>query len=861
MENVISSTSLMPNTHRTFWLPAAIVAAFVAVAAFAIITYINTLAIRESEQVVTQAYAVREATQQTLSAMRDAETGQRGYLLTGKPNFLQPHESGTVKAIEQLADLNRLTADDDEVRPYVESMGEWFKQQEVHLAETIAMRRKSPDARISDEILDLVKSGRGQAAMDGAREAAQKILNEQDAKLAEHEASTRERTVISRTTITIGNLLALGLISIAGLAALVDRRKRDNAEQELLTQQNELRAVVESAFEGIITYDDDMTIRHMNPAAIDILRIDPSIGDECTWRLLEFFPEEQRESIKQHVREFNDTKVRELSFKGVTMLRSDGNEFLCNGKSIRTVSPSGHFMTMKFLDVSETQILKAREREYALILGQVQEAIVVCDLEDQIQSWNGGAVQLFNISEADAVRQNVCQLLFRGREVEWEAGRAVVMAHGNHATEFSQITSDGRELVIEKRRSMIFDDEGIPIAQLLFMIDVTQRVREEAKERRSQRLESIGTLAGGVAHDLNNVLTPIVMSAKLLKRGSKSPERLMDNIINSADRGARMIQKLLAFAGGEKSDRKQVDVRETLSELEEILSHTLTPTIELHVNVPATLRTIDADSTELSQVVMNLAINARDAMPNGGRLVIEVEDFQVDESRASRSDILKAGSHILLTISDTGEGISDTIIDRIFDPFFTTKAQGKGTGLGLATTIGIVRSYGGDITVYSELGIGTKFSILLPSSESTVSAASIAEEADDMIPAGNGETVLIVDDEPMILETAQETLESNNYRVLVANSGTDALAMFQQHSAEIDCVLLDMMMPGMDGFQTKEALRGLDASVRIIASSGLRRPGQDGGRLLDIEGFLAKPYTDEQLLRLVRKVIDQPHFT
>ena len=212
------------------------------------------------------------------------------------------------------------------------------------------------------------------------------------------------------------------------------------------------------------------------------------------------------------------------------------------------------------------------------------------------------------------------------------------------------------------------------------------------------------------------------MSAKLLKRGSDTPERLMDNILTSAQRGAKMIEKLLAFAGGERSDHQKVDVREIISELEETLSHTLPQTIDLLVTIPKTLRKINADNTELSQVVMNLAINARDAMPLGGRLEIGVTNFQVDQSRAVRSDNLTAGSYVLLTVSDTGEGIPEDVIDRIFDPFFTTKAMGKGTGLGLATTIGIVRSCGGDITVYSEPGTGSKFSILLPTLKLTPKA-------------------------------------------------------------------------------------------------------------------------------------------
>ena len=505
----------------------------------------------------------------------------------------------------------------------------------------------------------------------------------------------------------------------------------------------------------------------------------------------------------------------------------------------------------------ESERLRTHQREYVAILSQVEEAIVVCDLDDTIQTWNLGAKTLFGIAEADAIGRDVGELLFQDRMEQWQSGSKSLMSVGIFHVEFSHVTPDGRQLVIQKRRSLIRDDDHQPIAQLLLMIDVTERVCQEANERRSQRLESIGLLAGGVAHDLNNVLTPIIMSAKLLQRGSDTPERLMDNIVTSAQRGAKMIEKLLAFAGGNKSDRRKVDVREILSELEELLSHTLPQDIDLQVTIPKKLRKIKADNTELSQVVMNLAINARDAMPHGGRLEIEVTDFQVDQSCAVRSDKLSVGPYVLLTVSDTGVGIAKNIIDRIFDPFFTTKAMGKGTGLGLATTIGIVHSWGGDMTVYSEPGMGTKFSVLLPTLKLTAKAQAKSDLNDGDVPLGNGETILIVDDELMILRTAQETLESSNYRVLTAAGGTDAVAIFQHENQNIDLVLLDMMMPGMDGPQTKDAMRTLNADCKILASSGLRRLIHEEGKLSDMNGFLPKPYSNETLLRAVREILDK----
>lgn len=848
------------KNNRTYLLPIAITAAFLAVAIFGIVTYANTSKIRKSEATVAQSYAIRESTQLLLSAMKDTETGQRGYLLTGEESFLTPYQTGVEKAEREFARLTELAANNGRLAENTAALRETFEIQQAHFRQTIEIRQSQPAARVSDEVLALVKSGRGREAMENARRIAAEIIAAENERLKESESLNQYLSTLSHTTITAGHLIALALIVFAGLAAWFDRRKRDAAESALVKEQKELAAVIESAFEGIVAYNDDFTIRFMNPAAAEIFGVE---RDKVEGRsILDFVlgkptrsdgEDEFRKEPSLRFGLIGDEASHD--FDNQPMIRSDGSEFPGSGTATRTVTDDERFTTVRFRDLTEFQTSLVKQREYTAILEQITDAVLVCELDGSVRSCNGSAEKLLGISEAEIVGMFARDLL--GVESgRWEKENAELLENGRFSSQLAWVSPVGREHILEQRRSLIRDEDGQPAGKLLFLIDITNRVREEAKERRTQRLESIGTLAGGIAHDLNNVLTPIVMSAKLLKRGSKTPERLVDNIITSADRGGKMIKKLLAFAGGDEGQRTQVDLREILAELEEILSHTLQQTIDLQVNVPEKLRMIDADSTELSQVIMNLAINARDAMPSGGRIDIDVENFNVDQSRADRSDTLSAGPHVLLTIADNGEGIPKEIIDRIFDPFFTTKAQGKGTGLGLATTLGIIRSYDGDITVYSEPGVGTKFSIYLPSSK--LSAEIAGMEVEEELPIGKSETVLIVDDESLILETARETLESYQYKTLTAKNGTDATAIYQHQGAQIDIVLLDMMMPGIDGFDTKNAIRSLNPSARIIASSGLRRPGDEGGRMQDFDGFLAKPYTDEQLLRLIRKVIDQP---
>ena len=395
----------------------------------------------------------------------------------------------------------------------------------------------------------------------------------------------------------------------------------------------------------------------------------------------------------------NPTRDAEFA-KGIA-LRSDGSEFPCDGSLTKAATAGGEqFVTLMFRDLSESQARDAKIREQVEILNQVRDAILVCDMDDRIIFWNRGAQSLYGYSPSRRLARtpsSCCSATNANcgkRDAKWCSRRELL--DGSSAARPAD-----RDIIVEHRRSLIHDKDGKPTAQLILHFDITARKKEEAHQRRSQRLESIGTLAGGIAHDLNNVLTPILMSAKLLKRGGNHHERLLDVIVTSAERGGQMIKKLLSFAGGEQGVRERIDVREILSEAEEILRHTLPKTIELHVECADDLHPVSGDATELSQVLMNLAINARDAMPDGGRLELRAENFHVDPARAARATTLQAGPHLLIRVSDTGSGISKENIERIFDPFFTTKEQGKGTGLGLATSLGIVRSHGGDMTVYS----------------------------------------------------------------------------------------------------------------------------------------------------------------
>lgn len=392
-------------------------------------------------------------------------------------------------------------------------------------------------------------------------------------------------------------------------------------------------------------------------------------------------------------------------------------------------------------------------------------------------------------------------------------------------------------------------------ANLKLEEEISRRERLEAQLLRTQRLESVGVLAGGIAHDFNNLLTPILMSINLLREDRPEDERrhLLTTLQASAQRGADMVRQLLAFAGGMEGERVPVQLRHVLKEISGILEHTLPHNIRIEATLPRDLRHVLADATQFSQVVMNLCVNARDAMPGGGVLTIAAENLDLAEDDLPPHPDASPGPYLRITVADTGTGIPTDVQDRVFDPFFTTKEKGKGTGLGLSTVLGIVRGHGGFIQVSSEVGRGSRFEVYLPAH---LPALRVADARAEEVADGQGELILLVDDERLILDTVKTTLERHGYRVVTAGDGEEALAVYDRHQGKIGAVLLDMMMPGMDGPETLVALRSRDSELPVIASSGVpsskwsaKQPGAQP------QTFLAKPYNDEQLLTALTGVL------
>jgi hypothetical protein len=391
---------------------------------------------------------------------------------------------------------------------------------------------------------------------------------------------------------------------------------------------------------------------------------------------------------------------------------------------------------------------------------------------------------------------------------------------------------------------------------IVMLEDITEQKRLEEQFLRAQRMESVGTLAGGIAHDLNNILAPMLMAAGLLKGKLSEPRdhAIVDMIEQGARRGAAIIRQLLTFSRGLGHERKEVQVRHLINEMVQIIQETFPRNIRLESFVPKDLWPVQADPTQLHQVLLNLCINSRDAMPRGGRLTLKADNVELTRQEAAREPGARAGRYVRLTVADTGGGIPPEILGRIFDPFFTTKGVGQGTGLGLSTVLGIVKNHDGFLTVASEPGQGAEFKVYLP-----VADAPARETADAAATpsSGRGELILVVDDEAPVREATRHLLEANQYRVVIAGQGEEALQRFIENREAVRLVLTDVMMPVMDGVALVRSLRVLEPGIRVVAMSGLSDlPAQEELRAMGVSEIVAKPCDSGQLLQAVRRALE-----
>jgi PAS domain S-box-containing protein len=632
-----------------------------------------------------------------------------------------------------------------------------------------------------------------------------------------------------------------------------DITERKRSEEELIR----LRKAVVSSGEVIFMTDRDGIFSFVNPTFTSVYGYTASeVVGRTTPRILKSGLMQQK-----HYANFWKTILnKDLAIGELTNKTKNGRLLTIHSSVNPILDDQGQIVGFLAIqrDVTEQKNVEEKIREQAALLDIAQDAIIVRTMDDRIVYWNKGAQRLYGWSAEEAIGKDANELLFKELPPRLNEANAAVLDQGEWSGELTQICKNQTEVIVETRWTLVRDRNGLPLSKLIVNTDITGKKKLEKQFLRAQRMESVGTLAGGIAHDLNNVLAPVLISLQILRKKLPNPEdrSMLDRLEATVQRGADLVKQVLSFSRGMEIDRSLLQVRHLIEESKRFVKETFPAGIEITTNTPPDLWPVSGDSTQLHQILLNLCVNARDAMPNGGTLSIEASNLIVDEN-FTRIDVeAKTGPHIVISVSDTGIGIPADIRDKIFEPFFTTKEVGKGTGLGLSTVYAIVRGHNGFIHVYSEVDKGTTVKVYLPA----IPSEQIEKPVEEAIQSyrGNGELVLLVDDETAICEIARMTLESNGYRVLTSGDGADALTQYFSHRPNIKLVITDISMPIMDGPALIRALRRLDPALNIIAATGL------GDRMKvaevqksNVQAFLSKPFTAERLLETIHAVLTE----
>ena len=492
--------------------------------------------------------------------------------------------------------------------------------------------------------------------------------------------------------------------------------------------------------------------------------------------------------------------------------------------------------------------------EQAELLNVAQEAIIVEDLEGCIEYWNNGAQQMYGWTGEEAIGKKVRELL-QSDPIETTEALRQTKTSGTWRGEMEHTAKDGKKLIIESSWTLVYDDKQKPKSIITINMNISEKKALEGRYLRAQRLESLGTLAGGIAHDFRNILTPVMITLGLIDQHltRKEDHEMIAALQRNLQRGSDLARQLLIFGRGEEGKSTPISVPSLLLEIEKTLKETFPRSIFIEVKNDPSLPLINGDITQLHQVLINLSLNARDAMPYGGTLSITAERTVLDPYYARGHPDAKPGPYIIISVKDDGIGMPMEVLDRLFEPFFTTKKPGEGTGLGLSTARSIVKGHGGFINVYSEVGKGSTFRVYLPVTETRAGTQEEPQGAE--LPQGRGQTILVVDDEELIRITALAALDGNGYKGLEASDGADALGVYMKHKDEISAVILDMAMPIMDGEATVRALKKIDPQLKIIGMSGLAETGRYKAVHVFANEFITKPFTASMLLNTLAKVL------
>jgi len=633
-----------------------------------------------------------------------------------------------------------------------------------------------------------------------------------------------------------------------------DISERKQTQEALKASEAELLALFAAITDVIIVLDADGRYLKIAPTNANYSHKPPDSLIGSTQ--YDVFPKKTADFLVSHIRRALDEGcAHRLEYR----LELEGAEVWFDG----CVAPlSNNSVIWIARDITEGKraenALRDSEERYRDLVENAHDIIYSQDLEGNYTSMNKAGAQITGYTHEEALALNINQTV-APEYLSKALGMFTAKLAGERVTAYEMeiIAKDGHRITVEANTKLVFRD-GIAVGIQGIARDVTERKELEEQLRQSQKMEAIGQLAGGVAHDFNNLLTAINGYSSLALQRLEDGHPItpyLEEVKKAGDRAANLTRQLLAFGRKQILQPLAINLNDVVTDMNKMLQRLIGEDIRLTAKLDPALKRIRADPGQVEQVLVNLVVNARDAMPQGGKLTIETATVELDSDYAGKHIGFMPGKYVMLAVSDTGTGMSDDTRARIFDPFFTTKEKGKGTGLGLSTVYGIIKQSGGNIWVYSELGHGTTFKVYLPELATTPLKTENAEV--ELAPSGGSETILIVEDEDVVRGLAQKILEQSGYRVVAASRGAEAIRLCQQRTESIDLLLTDVVMPETSGKEVADRMSELLPGLRVLFMSGYTDEAIVHHGVLDSNvEFIQKPFTPAALVKRVREVLD-----
>jgi two-component system, cell cycle sensor histidine kinase and response regulator CckA len=824
-------------------------ATFAGVVILGLVTFDSTRNLMATDKSVAHTLEVRDSLDELLSAVQGAENGRRGYLISGDFQYQLQFEAGAAQIRPAVKKIALLTADEPDQQKRIAALTASTEKTIAIWEETSARLPKGK----ADAAAQIELTNKGAEVTARIISLLDEMTKAEDDLLRIKANAARRTGDRTMATVAMGSGFSAVIVFLAIGLIHRDLSERKQGEERLAKERAFLDLAIASLPGTFCLFDRDGKLLRWN---FNLEAISGYSPDEiASMKPLDFFVEEYKPIVQEAIQRVFKEGASDIDAEVLSKNRSrrhyyfNARRILVDGKACAICAG---------IDMTAHRLAEMKIHEQANLLELARDAIFVRSLDEKIRYWNKGAERLYGWTGEEAIGGDFAKMAYQDR-ASFEEAKQILFEKGEWSGEVRRLTKARREVLVASRWTLLRDKEGKASSILVIDSDITEKKQLEAQFLRTQRMESIGQLAGGIAHDLNNILAPILMCAQTLHKEVRSLEgtSMLTTIEETARRGAEIVKQITTFAKGVEGKRVLLHPQYLFSETVRIVRETFPKSIVLKTDLKENLWTVFGDATQLHQVLLNLAVNARDAMPQGGTLGLVAEDVMLDEAAVRLMPGLQPGPHVLFRISDTGTGIPPEIADKIFDPFFTTKGPDGGTGLGLSTVMGIVKSHKGIILFESKMGEGTEFRIYLPADLTRMAAE--ARGIPVAPPQGGGELILIVDDEVAVCTITKRILESNRYRTLVANNGTEAIALFASEAKEINLVLTDLNMPSMSGPDTIAILKKIKPDVRIIVATGADSAhGATSAGELGVQALLKKPFDVFALLDTLHKVLQTP---